>query len=156
MFTAEPISTPIVFVRRDQPVAGELSYVASAQAKHLASALDGYLSGPRISWRVCQGVPLDFKSKDRPFRIREGRELAGRDQVADELRRTAHDSCSDSQRDRWATPLGGLDRCTAEVQVCVPPTGFEFATVNHAKDGPLADTENLGGVVCGNPANLIG
>jgi hypothetical protein len=52
--------------------------------------------------------------------------------------------------------LGGLDRFAIEVQVCISAAGFEFATVNHAKDGPLADSEKLGGGVCGNPANLIG
>jgi hypothetical protein len=55
-----------------------------------------------------------------------------------------------------STPLGGLDRFAIEVQVCISAAGFEFATVNHAKDGPLADSEKLGGGVCGNPANLIG
>lgn len=102
------------------------------------------------------GSPLDLKSKHRPFRIREGREFAGRDQVAGEACRASHDSRRDSQRDRSATPLGGLDRFAAEVQVCISAAGFEFATVNHAKDGPLADSEKLGGGVCGNPANLIG
>jgi hypothetical protein len=105
---------------------------------------------------VRRGVLLDFKPEYRPFRIREGREFAGRDQAADEVPRTAQDSRRDSQRDGWSTALSDLDRRAAEIRMSVSTASFEFATINRTKNCPLADAQHLGSIGARDPTVLIG